>query len=85
MVDTSSVKMAAPDRERAAVEEVFALLGSMTKKKTTVRMTGSNPLLISVLDVIRHVKACSMPAVKLLWSRLKASHPEVRNIFRLSK
>ena len=25
--------MAAPDRERAAVEEVFALLGSMTKKK----------------------------------------------------
>ena len=77
--------MASSECERAAVDEVFTLLGSMTKKKAVVRMTGSSPLLISVLDVIQHVKECSACGVKKLWARLKVAHPEVRYIFRWTK
>lgn len=48
-------------------------------------MTGSNPLLISVLDVIQHIKACSTLVAHNTWGRLKVAYPEVRNIFIIAK
>ena len=70
--------MAALDKERAAVDEVFGLLGSLTETEAVVRMTNTTPLLISVLDVIQSVKNCSSNRANTIWQNLKSAYPEAR-------
>ena len=69
--------MEALDKERAAVDEVFGLLGSLTETEAVVRMTNTTPMLISVLDVIQSVKGGSLGSTRAVWTNLKNSHPEV--------
>lgn len=79
--------METPDRERAAVDEVFGLLGNLMEKEAVVRMTNTTPILISVLDVIHNVKGGSLGGVRAVWANLKSNHPEVRvrNFFEKGK